>query len=176
VTLIGPGNADAALARFGQRWMGPAADGETLRWPAVRSEIAIAVVGAHLSGLPLNSQLTERSGRLLRSTRTAPCYRLYALPGTTPPKPGMQRVSEGGASIELEVWALPQVEVGSFLDLIPAPLGLGSLLLEDGTTVHGFLCEAHALQGAQDITGFGGWRAYLAHLQAKGPLSPAFNA
>jgi allophanate hydrolase len=134
------------------------------------------VVGAHLSGLPLNSQLTERSGRLLRSTRTAPCYRLYALPGTTPPKPGMQRVSEGGASIELEVWALPQVEVGSFLDLIPAPLGLGSLLLEDGTTVHGFLCEAHALQGAQDITGFGGWRAYLAHLQAKGPLSPAFNA
>jgi allophanate hydrolase len=176
VTLIGPGNADAALARFGQRWMGPAADGETLRWPAVRSEIAIAVVGAHLSGLPLNSQLTERSGRLLRSTRTAPCYRLYALPGTTPSKPGMQRVSEGGASIELEVWALPQVEVGSFLDLIPAPLGLGSLLLEDGTTVHGFLCEAHALQGAQDITGFGGWRAYLAHLQAKGPLSPAFNA
>ena len=99
--------------------------------------------------------------RLLRSTRTAPCYRLYALPGTVPPKPGMQRVSEGGASIELEVWALPQAEVGSFLALIPAPLGLGSLLLEDGTTVHGFLCEAHALQGAQDITGFGGWRAYM---------------
>jgi allophanate hydrolase len=176
VTLIGPGNADAALARFGQRWMGPAADGETLRWPAVRSEIAIAVVGAHLSGLPLNSQLTERGARLLRSTRTAPCYRLYALPGTTPPKPGIQRVSEGGAGIELEVWALPQAEVGSFLALIPAPLGLGSLLLEDGTTVHGFLCEAHALQGAQDITGFGGWRAYLAHLQPAAPVPPALNA
>ena len=170
MTLIGPGNADAALARLGQRWTGPAADTEVLRWPAVRSEIAVAVVGAHLSGLPLNSQLTERGARLLRSTRTAPCYRLYALPGTTPPKPGLQRVSEGGARIELEVWALPQAEVGSFLSLIPAPLGLGSLLLEDGSAVHGFLCESHALQGARDITGFGGWRAYMAHLKSLTPI------
>ncbi|MFY8082586.1 MAG: allophanate hydrolase [Rubrivivax sp.] len=167
VTLIGPGGADAALARYGQRWMGPATDTEALRWPAAHSEIAIAVVGAHLSGLPLNGQLTERGARLLRSTRTAPCYRLYALPGTTPPKPGLERVKEGGAGIELEVWALPQAEVGSFLALIPAPLGLGSLLLEDGTTVHGFLCEAHALQGAQDITGFRGWRAYMAWRNAQ---------
>jgi allophanate hydrolase len=79
----------------------------------------------------------------------------------------MQRVSEGGARIELEVWVLPQAEVGSFLALIPAPLGLGSLLLEDGSTVHGFLCEAHALQGAQDITGFGGWRAFMAWRNAQ---------
>jgi allophanate hydrolase len=162
VTLIGPGGADAALARFGQQWMGSAADTEALRWPAIQSEIAIAVVGAHLSGLPLNGQLTERGARLLRTTRTAPCYRLFALPGTTPPKPGMQRVREGGACIDVEVWAMPQAEVGSFLALIPPPLGLGSLLLEDGTPAHGFLCEAHALHGAQDITGFGGWRAYLA--------------
>ena len=82
----------------------------------------------------------------------------------------MQRVREGGACIEVEVWAMPQTEVGSFLALIPSPLGLGSVLLEDGTPAYGFLCEAHALQGAQDITGFGGWRAYLAHL--RNPASP----
>jgi len=120
------------------------------------------VVGAHLSGLPLNSQLVERGAHCVAATTTTPSYRLHALPGTTPPKPGLQRVTTGGAAIELEVWAMPMTAVGSFLALIPAPLGLGSIELADGRQVHGFLCEAHALQGARDITHFGGWRAYLA--------------
>ncbi len=183
VTLIGPGGADAALARLGQRWMAAGSpkrhDGASqsvehpssashsattnvMRWPATEPTMPIAVVGAHLSGLPLNSQLVERGAHLLQATRTAALYRLYALPGTTPPKPGLQRVAEGGAAIEVEVWAVPQSALGSFLNLIPAPLGLGSLQLEDGRQVHGFLCEAHALAGAQDITVHGGWRRFLA--------------
>jgi allophanate hydrolase len=129
------------------------------------------VVGAHLSGLPLNSQLTERGATLVAATTTAAAYRLHALPGTTPPKPGLQRVATGalpaGAAIAVEVWAMPQSAVGSFLALIPPPLGLGSIELADGSTVHGFLCEAHALAGAQDISHHGGWRAYLQSLQSR---------
>ena len=126
--------------------------------------LALAVVGAHLSGLPLNGQLLERGATLAEATHTAPRYRLYALPGTTPPKPGMVRAADGdpGAAIELEVWNLPQRALGSFLALIPAPLGLGSIELADGRWVHGFLCESRALVGAQEITALGGWRAFLA--------------
>lgn len=162
VTAIARGGLDAALLRAWRHWApgvepvlpsGPS--------PAVQPALPIAVVGAHLSGLPLNGQLTERGATLLEATRTAPAYRLYALPGTTPPKPGLLRVAEGGAAIEVEVWALPQHAVGSFLALIPAPLGLGSVQLADGRQVHGFLCEPHALQGARDISAWGGWRAYL---------------
>jgi allophanate hydrolase len=98
------------------------------------------------------------------STTTAPHYRLFALPGTTPPKPGLQRVPDGGAAIAVEVWAMPLSAVGSFLALIPPPLGLGSVELADGRHVHGFICEGHALQGALDVTSFGGWRAYRASL------------
>ena len=183
VTLIGPGGADAALACWGQRWMAAAAPApeasgsmpaaptvpgsdagacSLLRWPATEPTLALAVVGAHLNGLPLNSQLLERGAQLVQATRTAPLYRLYALPGTTPPKPGLLRVAEGGAAVDVEVWAMPQAAVGSFLALIPSPLGLGTLQLANGSHVHGFLCEAHALAGAQDITAHGGWRAYLA--------------
>ena len=177
VTLIGPGAADVALADLGGRWEraqaaageGEAGEGEAgmappQASPATEACLPIAVVGAHLSGLPLNGQLAERRARLLRATRTAARYRLHALPGTTPPKPGLRRVGddEAGASIEVEVWSLPQSEVGSFLALIPSPLGLGSIELEDGTRVHGFLCEGHALQAAPDISHFGGWRAFLA--------------
>ncbi len=160
VTFIGPGGLDAALARFGQHWLGepPAA----APWPATEPTMPIAVVGAHLSGLPLNGQLVERGAVLLEATTTAPDYRLYALPGTVPPKPGLVRSAEGGAAIALEVWAMPQRAVGSFLALIPPPLGLGSVQLADGRHVHGFLCEPHALAGAQEITALGGWRAYLA--------------
>lgn len=173
VTLIGPGGADTALARLGQQWTvaGSGAPGTVevspaplMRWPATEAAMQIAVVGAHLSGLPLNSQLVERGAHLVQTTRTAPLYRLYALPGTTPPKPGLQRVAEGGSAIEVEVWSMPQDAVGSFLALIPAPLGLGTLQLADGRTVQGFLCEAHALAQARDISAYGGWRAYLASL------------
>ena len=164
VTFIAPGAHDAALAGFGRRWMdaGPAALPQPA--PATAPTLPIAVVGAHLSGLPLNGQLLERGATLREAMRTAPKYRLYALPGTRPPKPGLQRCAEGGTAIEVEVWDMPLAQVGSFLALVPSPLGLGSLELADGRFVHGFLCEAHALSHAQDISRFGGWRAYLASL------------
>ncbi|MGV8824737.1 allophanate hydrolase [Methylibium petroleiphilum] len=181
VTFIAPANADAALARFGAQWQRamdlplgasrrhledlPAAPAGPL--PAVEPTLSLAVVGAHLSGLPLNGQLTERGASLLEATTTAPRYRLHALPGTTPPKPGLVRVAAGdaGHAIAVEVWALPQRAVGSFLALIPPPLGLGSIELADGRWVHGFLCESHALAGAPDVSAFGGWRAYAASLR-----------
>jgi len=164
VTFIAPGGLDVALQDAARRWMNAAQPRAPAHSPAVRAVLPIAVVGAHLSGLPLNGQLLERGALLLETTTTAPSYRLYALPGTTPPKPGLQRVAECGAAIALEVWALPIETVGSFLALIPAPLGLGSVTLADGRSVHGFQCEAHALAGARDITAFGGWRAYLRSL------------
>ncbi|WOB09372.1 allophanate hydrolase [Piscinibacter gummiphilus] len=177
VTFIAPGGFDAALARFGAEWQSqlklplgalrreaPLAPTLT-RAPASTPTLGIAVVGAHLSGLPLNGQLTERGASLRLATTTAPQYRLYALPGTVPPKPGLQRVGSGGAAIAVEVWDVPLDQIGSFLALIPAPLGLGSLTLADGSSVHGFVCEALALDGARDITEFGGWRAYLASLK-----------
>ncbi|MFO1328359.1 MAG: allophanate hydrolase [Rubrivivax sp.] len=163
VTMIAPGGADAALANAWRHWTPgpPLPPGPR---PAVRATLPLAVVGAHLSGLPLNGQLTERGATLREATHTAPCYRLYALPGTTPPKPGLLRVAEGGAAIALEVWELPLHAVGSFLAAIPPPLGLGSVQLADGSHVHGFLCEPHALAGARDISAFGGWRAFLQSL------------
>jgi allophanate hydrolase len=173
VTFIGPAQADAALARWGQRWAAhldlplgatgerrPMADSPC--WPATEPSLPIAVVGAHLSGLPLNGQLLERGARLLQATTTAPHYRLYALPNTQPSKPGLLRVGEGGHAIALEIWAMPLRHVGSFLALIPPPLGLGAVELADGRHVHGFLCEPLALQGAADISHHGGWRAWLA--------------
>jgi allophanate hydrolase len=178
VTFIAPGGHDTALARFGARWQarlglplgatGRTADlpDQLTHAPAAAPTLALAVVGAHLSGLPLNKQLTERGAQLRVATHTAAQYRLFALPGTVPPKPGLLRVATGGAAIAIEVWDVPLAEIGSFLALIPAPLGLGSLSLADGSSVHGFICEAHALEGAKDITSFGGWRAYLAALNA----------
>ncbi len=174
-TFIAPAGSDAALARFGQRWqaivrqpLGATGRAFALkqpaRWPASEPVIPVAVVGAHLQGLPLNGQLIERGAVLQQTTTTAPAYRLYALPGTTPRKPGLQRVKQGGVAVAVEVWAMPQSQLGSFLALIPPPLGLGSIELEGGTHVHGFLCEAHALEGATDISQHGGWRAYLASL------------
>ena len=161
VTFIAPPRHDAALARFARGWQG--ASGEPRGpWPRSEPVLPIAVVGAHLSGLPLNGQLLERGATLLEATTTAPRYRLHALPGTVPPKPGLVRDEARGHAIALEVWAMPQAAVGSFLALIPAPLGLGSIELADGRRVHGFLCEAHAVSDAPDVSRFGGWRAYLA--------------
>ncbi|MEO6823123.1 MAG: allophanate hydrolase [Nitrosospira sp.] len=132
--------------------------------PRRQSElIRVAVCGAHLSGLPLNGQLTCRNGRLITSTTTSLDYKLYALPGGPPQRPGLVRVErdEQGAAIEVEVWELPAHEFGSFVAGIPAPLGIGTLTLADGEAVQGFLCEHYALADAADITGFGGWRGYL---------------
>jgi allophanate hydrolase len=126
--------------------------------------IAVAVCGAHMTGLALNHQLRERDGRLVQTTRTKACYRLFALPGGPPLRPGLIRVASGGGAIDVEVWSLPAERVGSFLSGIPAPLGLGKIELESGDWVTGFLCEAFAAEGAVDITAYGGWRAYAATL------------
>jgi allophanate hydrolase len=123
--------------------------------------LPLAVVGAHLSGQPLNHQLTERGGRLLGPAATAAAYRLFAL-DTVPAKPGLIRVSSGGQPIALEIWELPPAGFASFVAALPSPMAIGSLLLEDGSSVAGFLCEPVATEGATDITVHGGWRAYLA--------------
>ncbi len=174
VTLIGPCGSDWQLAELAQRYHQASglAQGNTdrplsppqpvpgLRPAAPRARIA--VVGAHLSGMPLNHQLTARGGQCVQQTRTAPRYRLYALAGTTPPKPGLQRVDDpAGAAIAVEVWDMPLAQFGEFVTLVPAPLCIGTLELADGSLVQGFLCEPLAVQGARDITAFGGWRAFV---------------
>lgn len=178
ITFVGRCGSDWQLADLGQRFhhatgLPIGATGAPLPAPEAiaglqtqAGTVQVAVVGAHLSGMPLNGQLTERGGRLLRSAETTPDYRLFALADTKPPKPGLLRVAPGtGAAIALEVWELPLAHYGSFVAGIPAPLGIGTLALADGTRVQGFLCEAQALDGASDISAFGGWRAYIASLQ-----------
>lgn len=178
ITLIAPCGSDWQLAELGQRYhhatgLTQGATGEPL--PAMLklaglrppARVRVAVVGAHLSGMPLNGQLTERGATLVCTAETAAHYRLYALPGTTPPKPGLLRVAANqGARIALEIWDMPLGEYGSFVALIPAPLGIGTLELSDGSSLQGFVCEAQALQdGALDISHFGGWRAYMQSLK-----------
>ncbi|WP_184533777.1 allophanate hydrolase [Variovorax sp. Sphag1AA] len=179
ITLIGRAGSDFQLAELGQRFhhatgLPLGATGEPMPAPqplpivAPAPTVRVVLVGAHLSGMPLNGQLIERGARLLRATHTAPQYRLYALPGTVPPKPGLLRVPSGeGAAIAVEVWEMPLAHYGSFVALIPAPLGIGSLTLADGSSAQGFLCEALAVQGAEDITHHGGWRAYIASRTAQ---------
>lgn len=134
--------------------------------PARHDRARLVVCGAHLQGLPLNGQLLARGGRRLALTRSAPHYRLHALAGGPPLRPGMVRVAEDGAAIEVEVWELPSSELGSFLTGIPAPLGLGKVELADGSWEAGFICEPYGLAGAEDITAHGGWRAWLASRSA----------
>lgn len=125
-------------------------------------EYLIAVVGAHLSGMPLNGELRALNARFVEETQTAPDYRLYALAGTTPPKPGMLRVAEGkGAGIALEIWALSAEGFGRFVAGVPAPLSIGTIRLADGRQVQGFLVEPLAVEGARDISDFSGWRAFV---------------
>jgi allophanate hydrolase len=128
---------------------------------AANGMIKVAVCGAHMKDLPLNHQLTDRGGSLVKKTRTAKGYRLYALPGGPPARPGMVR-TPGGKAIEVEVWQLPEREFGGFMKAIPAPLAIGTIELGDGDKVKGFLCESAGLLGAEDITALGGWRRYLA--------------
>lgn len=175
ITLIAPAWHDQALAALGQRWQQASglplgATGQPLpQQPsddtAAPGSVRVAVVGAHLTGMPLNFQLTTRNAVLVEQTTSAAHYRLYALPGSVPPKPGLARVTEDGAEIIVELWDVPQARFGEFVAEIPPPLGIGNLQLADGRWVKGFICEPYALQGARDITAFGGWRAYLASLQ-----------
>jgi allophanate hydrolase len=157
VQLIGPAWSDEALADAASLLTG-----EPPHDPAVRvGETALVVVGAHLRGMALNRQLTDRQSRFVEATTTAPIYRLHALEGTVPPKPGLQRVPTGGAAIDVEVWALNPSAFASFVQEIPPPLAIGSLQLADGSWEKGFVCEPEGLAGATDITHFGGWRAYI---------------
>lgn len=129
--------------------------------------IEIVVVGAHLSGMPLNHELTSRDGVFRRQVTTTADYRFHALEGGPPKRPGLLRVGNGeGAAIEAEVWALPAEGFGTFVASIPAPLCIGTVRLADGTAPKGFLVEPAGLAGAEDITRLGGWRAYIASLAA----------
>ncbi|QKT03512.1 allophanate hydrolase [Ectothiorhodospiraceae bacterium 2226] len=129
--------------------------------PSGRGRVQVAVCGAHMEGLPLNHQLSERGARLLCRTRTAPAYRLYALPGGPPLRPGLVRAGHGGEAVEVEVWELAVEHFGSFVAAIPAPLGIGKIELGDGSWVPGFICEAYAAEGAEEITALGSWRTFL---------------
>jgi allophanate hydrolase len=175
VTLVGPRAADRALLEVAgmlHRAAGVPLGAMGLGMPDATQQPAqptallegyslLAVCGAHMDGLPLNGQLRERHGYLVEVARTAARYRLYSLPGGPPRRPGLIRVNADGHEIELEVWALPQESVGSFLAGIPAPLGIGKIELESGRWVSGFICEGCAADDSADITGYGGWRAYL---------------
>jgi len=181
ITLVGPCASDLLLAELGQRYhhatgLPQGATGEPLPPPMPLAgsgarvgdgAVRVAVVGAHLSGMPLNGQLTERGARLVETTRTASAYRLFALPGTEPPKPGLVRVAPAdGAAVEVEVWEMAAAHYGSFVALVGAPLCIGTLQLEGGAAVQGFVCEALATEGATDITHLGGWRRYVQQRQA----------
>jgi allophanate hydrolase len=150
--------------------------------PSIRQEyVDVSVVGAHLSGQPLNHQLTSRGARLIKTCRTAASYRLFALAKTTPPKPGLVRTPGfSGSGIETEVWRLSRRAFGEFVAEVPAPMGIGTVTLDDGSEVKGFLCEVAALDGARDITEFGGWRGWLRAAQRLGnpgtPISAFFSA
>lgn len=170
ITLISTAWRDEALAKFGQVWqkhsqlpLGNAKSLSNLGERAINSAatINLAVAGAHLTGMPLNYQLTTRQGTLVTATKTAPFYKLFALANTTPPKPGLMYVSEGGQAIEIEIWQIPLANFGAIVAEVPAPLGIGNLLCADGQWVKGFICEPEALTTATDITEFGGWRGYM---------------
>ena len=123
--------------------------------------VQLGVVGAHLRGQPLNHQLLDLGAVFSRPALTVPIYRLFALANTSPPKPGMIR-SSVGASIEVEIWELTAEGFGIFVAGVPPPLSIGNIILSSGGSVKGFLCEEIALAGSEDITSFGGWRAFLA--------------
>ena len=164
VQLVGPAFSDGLLAGVAELL---AENSEPMRPGSARpasveqASVRLAVVGAHLSGQPLNHQLVDRGGRLVATTTTAPGYRLFAL-DTTPAKPGLVRVAAGGAPIKAEVWELPTAGFGDFVASVPAPMTIGKVLLADNTEVPGFLCEPAALDGARDITASGGWLTHLA--------------
>jgi allophanate hydrolase len=181
VTFLSPAGHDVLLASIGRRFH--AATGLPLGALALRQpglavhpaapaadEVALAVVGAHLSGMSLNGELKNLGARFLQATSTAPDYRLYALADSTPRKPGLLRVANGaGVAIEVEIWALTTAAFGYFVAAVPPPLSIGTLDLADGRRVKGFLVESEAVAGARDISSFGGWRAYVA--QAKTPAA-----
>lgn len=178
VTLLGPSGTDAALAALAGAFHAatqlPLGALEGGRPPApakvaavASDEIVLAVVGAHLSGMPLNRELVDLGSRFLEATETTRDYRLFALPGTAPAKPGLLRVADAtGSAIAVETWALSAAAFGKFVAAVPSPLSIGSLRLADGSLAKGFLVEAQAVEGARDISSFGGWRAAVAAMSS----------
>jgi allophanate hydrolase len=173
VTLMAPPGNETALLELGNRLHRSAEIGigaarhafpsDSMRSTKAPGFVRLAVVGAHLTGQPLNPQLTQLNARLVRACRTAPIYRLFSLAGTKPPKPGLVRVADSsGNSIEVEVWEMTPEAFGRFIAATPPPMGFCTLRLEDGEEVKGFTCESCATLGSRDITEFGGWRKYLA--------------
>jgi len=170
ITLLAPAWHDRALAEFGCRWQsllrlplgatGRELPRTPLSLPPSPAHVRVAVVGAHLTGMPLNFQLTTRNAVLIEETRTADNYRLFALLDGPIKKPGLLR-DEQGQAITVELWDIPLARFGEFVAEIPAPLGIGSLALADGRTVKGFICEPVVLKTALEITAFGGWRNWL---------------
>ena len=159
ISFIGRAFSDEALLHLAHRFLGA----KQPLLPRSPGCVDLAVVGAHLTGEPLNWQLTQRGARLKKTCRTNGGYRLYALEGTTPSKPGLIRdTGAQGLRIEVEVWTMPEDQFGGFVAEIPAPLAIGSITLESGESVKGFLCEPWAIAHATEITRFGGWRGYLA--------------
>jgi allophanate hydrolase len=169
VTLMAPAWQDEELLSLaGRVHTGSSNIPGTDDLPRLPGMIDIAVCGAHMSGLPLNRQLTERGAWQIAATRTAPEYRLYALPGGPPARPGLVRVAEGGVAINMEIWRMPEEHFGSFMGCVRSPLGIGMVQTASGEPVCGFLCEAVAAAGAQDISSHGGWRNYLAQQATTG--------
>ena len=164
ISFIGPAWADRALIELARRYeeIAPMPEAPPLDVAGVPSNVKLAVVGAHLAAMPLHWQLTSRDAQLVRRCRTAPAYRLYAMANASPPKPALVHVGEGGAAIEVEVYELDVAAFGSFVAEVPPPLAIGTVTLDDGTDVKGFVAEPRALAGADDITALGGWRAYMA--------------
>jgi allophanate hydrolase len=167
ISFIGPAFTDEALLVLADAFQ---RSQDEVPGPPVELEVSppgcvlLAVVGAHLTGQPLNWQLTERGAVRVRTCKTARDYKLYALDCTMPPKPGLVREAGfAGPGIEVEVWAVPEDRFGGFVAAVPAPLGIGNAVLEDGRSVKCFVCEPYAVNGAAEITRFGGWRSYLSH-------------
>lgn len=177
ITVIAPAFSETALLHFASRWQRHLALPTAPQQLGIHNQnsVVIAVVGAHLTGMPLNHQLTSRHAMRLEQTLTAPIYQLYALANTSPPKPGLVRLNdetlangkEQGHAIIVELWRMSTTAFGSFVDEIPQPLGIGTLALADGRCVKGFICEPEAIGSATNISAFGGWRAYIAHRNAQ---------
>jgi allophanate hydrolase len=172
ITLLAPAGHDALVASLGRVFqadtglplgakLGPQPALRALAANAPDGAITIAVVGAHLSGMPLNPELRAYGAQYCETIATSCDYRLFALAGGEPRKPGLLRVGKDGAAIEVELWAMPGEAFGRFVAAVPAPLSIGSLTLGDGRSVKGFLVEAEAVRDAQDITAFGGWRSFI---------------
>ncbi|MFY9989382.1 MAG: allophanate hydrolase [Chthoniobacterales bacterium] len=190
ITLLGLGFSEHGLFALAKSYLEsllPALGASKATYPAAQPQpgglqtrpdgVMLAVVGAHLTGEPLNYQLPDLSARFVACTRTAPIYRLFALQGTSPAKPGLVQVNPGtGSSIEVEVWEMPVHEFGKFVQSVLSPLSIGTVHLENGQQVKGFLCEGIATNGAADITEFGGWKNYLKNLSDPSPEVPGHNS